>query len=260
MISSLNNSHIQLLKKLLKSSKYRYKYKQIVLEGVHLLQEASKMNIIDKIYLTVNDLNNQKIADILSKIDKSKIFLISQKIANDISTLKNSSDLIFTLIYLSFNNVLPENEDCVALDRIQDPGNLGTILRSSLAANVKNIVLSKGCVDVYNSKVLRSAMGAHFYLKIFVDIDLLEFLSLFKGNINLTVVDGKNSLSLYECKLNQKSLWIFGNEGNGIDKNLIKKEYNKIYIPINSTVNSLNVAICVALCLFEQNRQRLLLN
>jgi len=150
---------------------------------------------------------------------------------------------------------LPEHpRDCILLEEIQDAGNLGSILRTARAAGVRDIYLSRGCVFAWAPKVLRAGMGAHFGLSIYENVDLASIAGRAEGAVVATMLDGKDSL--YGTDLRGPIAWIFGNEGAGISPVLADRAERRLKIPLPEGAESLNVGAAVAVCLFEQVRQR----
>ena len=156
---------------------------------------------------------------------------------------------------------IPENqcvdfcEDVIILDRIQDPGNFGTILRSAVGFGVKQIICSKGTVSAWSPKVLRAGMGAHFKLQIFENQDLNGAISKVETPIFATSLQAEKSI--YDENFTTKTAWIFGNEGAGVSLELLSKVKNQVIIPQVGQIESLNVAMAATVCLAEQARQRL---
>jgi TrmH family RNA methyltransferase len=141
----------------------------------------------------------------------------------------------------------------VLLDRIQDPGNVGALLRTAAAAGVEAVHASRGCVDLWSPKVLRAGMGAHFRLTLREPADLAAVGAGFAGKICCTGLAGN---SIYDADLRGPTAWLFGNEGSGIASELASLCAERLTIPMNDGVESLNVATAAAVCLFEQRRQR----
>ena len=144
-------------------------------------------------------------------------------------------------------------EFSVLLDDVQDPGNVGTIMRTAVAAGVSNVYLSHGCADVWSPKVLRAAMGAHFQVRVSSDVDLLQLLERHAGKIVVTDLVARQSL--YDVDLRGPVCMIFGNEGAGVSEPLKAVAGEKVLIPMPGKIESLNVAAAAAICLFERVRQ-----
>ncbi|WP_322994962.1 RNA methyltransferase [Castellaniella sp.] len=151
--------------------------------------------------------------------------------------------------------MLPEliTEGCLWLDRVQDPGNLGTLLRTAAAAGLKSAYLSPGCAAAWSPKVLRSGQGAHFSLNIYAQVDLSGLHRRLRVPLAATTL--QQAQSLYQQDLRQPCAWLFGNEGRGVSADLLALADWRVHIPQSASVESLNVAAAAAICLFEQRRQ-----
>lgn len=148
------------------------------------------------------------------------------------------------------------DHDCVYLDRVQDPGNVGTLLRTMAAAGVQHAYLSPGCAWAWSQKVLRSAQGAHFALQIHEGVALEDFIVRLAIPLYATALE--QAQSLYRVAIAPQTAWVFGNEGQGVAPELLQAAQQRVFIPQVETVESLNVAAAAAICLFEQRRQRLI--
>lgn len=144
---------------------------------------------------------------------------------------------------------------CLWLDRVQDPGNLGTLLRTAAAAGLRQAYLSDGCASAWSPKVLRSGQGAHFALEIHEHADLSALVR--RLDIPLAATTLEKAEILYVKDLRQPCVWLFGNEGQGVADDLLAQADWRIRIPQSTAVESLNVAAAAAVCLFEQRRQQL---
>ncbi|MDY0308201.1 MAG: RNA methyltransferase [Castellaniella sp.] len=145
---------------------------------------------------------------------------------------------------------------CLWLDRVQDPGNLGTLLRTAAAAGLRQAYLSNGCAAAWSPKVLRSGQGAHFALEIHEHVDLQALSGRLDIPLAATTLD--QAEILYAKDLRQPCAWLFGNEGQGVADELLMRADWRIHIPQAAAVESLNVAAAAAVCLFEQRRQQLM--
>ena len=139
------------------------------------------------------------------------------------------------------------------LDSVQDPGNLGTILRTAAAAGIQQIYCSPGTASVWSPKVLRAGMGAHFVLEITEDVDLVQLIQQASVPVYATQPDAPKTI--YTADLRAPSAWLFGHEGQGVTEQLLALATERLSIPQSAQVESLNVAASVAICLFEQRRQ-----
>lgn len=144
--------------------------------------------------------------------------------------------------------------DAVLLDAVQDPGNVGSILRTAAAAGVRDVALGTGCAGAWTPRVLRAGQGAHFGLRIRERIDLAAMLAECHGKVIATVV-GQGS-ELFDLDLRAPIVWLIGSEGGGLSAELQAKAARRATIPLSATTESLNVAAATAVCLFEMVRQR----
>ena len=138
------------------------------------------------------------------------------------------------------------------LEDIQDPGNLGSMLRTALGAGVDAVYLSKGCTDAWSPKALRGGQGAQFYLPIVEGVDLLETMQNFTGNTYAMTLDGE---SLYAQDLTKPTAFVIGNEGAGLSSAVLQTASHRVSIPMHQNLESLNAAAATAVCLFERKRQ-----
>ena len=241
-IESLENTKIKNLLKL-KQKKYRDLTNEYLVEGEHLVQEAYKNNVIKELILLENTNTNIDI----------KTTYVTKEIMKKLTELDTPSNII-AVCEKKLATTITGNK-ILLLDKIQDPGNLGTIIRSAKAFNIDTLVLSLDTVDLYNSKVLRSTQGIYNYLNI-VKMDLFQAIKIIKEkNINLygtNVIKGTNIKSL-QSKDKKGYALIMGNEGQGLSKELQDLCDENIYIPMNKDVESLNVAVATSILLYELN-------
>ena len=216
---------------------------KFLVEGFRIIQSALKNNAkIDNIYIS----NDFKASTELKTIDgliteNINIEFLEEKIINKICQTVHPAGIVATC-YLPNNIKIKGSliDNWVYLDRVSDPGNLGTLLRTAAWFGVKNIALSTKCTDPFNPKVVRSGMGAHFLLNIFMDMDLFEF----KKNEYCIIGADQNGSPVYDFNfINDKWILVIGNEGHGISKD--SKEYIEHFlsIPSRGSGNSLNAAV-----------------
>lgn len=256
-ITSQHNEQLKYLAKLLSSSKTRRQYKQTVLEGVHLLESyLQTTSVPQQIFVPSNKWHHPEIQDVVFRLPENKITLVQATALSKISSLSHAEE-VMTLIDLPFSGSLKTQGDCVVLERIQDAGNMGTILRSAAASGIRDIVLSKECVDVWSPKVLRAGMGAHFLLNIQDNVDLWAWRERYSERVLVTALSEHNHFALYDLDLHRPSAWVFGNEGKGVSDHLLAQADASVRIPMLGATESLNVAMAATICLFEQMRQRM---
>jgi TrmH family RNA methyltransferase len=246
-IESLDNGLVKQIVRLVNNRSYREEQGLCIIYGLHLVEEAYKYGVLKSILLDENHPSVELPYNI-------PVYTVKRNVMTKINLLDGHYDIVGIVEQkIGASNFNAEN--CIILDNIQDPGNLGTIIRSCKAGGVKNIILTNGCVDAYNSKVLRSSQGAVFGLNICVVDNIVEFVKKYSGTIIATSPYAKNSL--YTAKLNSPIAWVFGNEGVGISKDLLNMIPTQVMIPMDNDTESINVAMAATVCLFEQLRQRL---
>ena len=239
--SSISNSKIKDLKKL-NSKKYRDLNGLFLIDGEHLVLEAYNSGYLDELILLEGSSFSLDV----------KTSYVSMEVMKYISNL-DSPNGIMGVCRKKESSL--SGDRIVILDDIQDPGNLGTIIRSCVAFNVDTLVLSEGCVDLYNPKVIRSTQGMLFKLNIIVVSNIVDFVNDLKSNnyvIYSTSVNGGNSLKSIEKS--SRFAIIMGNEGNGVSEelNLLSDEY--LYIDMNKNCESLNVAVATSIILYELDK------
>ena len=241
LYSSINNEKIKNIKKL-NTKKYRDETNLYLVEGEHLVKEAYENNVLEELILLENTNINLDI----------KTSYVTENILKYISNLDSPNGIIG--ICKKKKNTLKGNK-IVILEDIQDPGNLGTIIRSSVAFNVDTLVLSSNTVDLYNPKVIRATQGMIFKLNIIIENNLEELIkNLKQNNYTIYTTNVKNGNSLKTIEKKDKLAIIMGNEGNGVsDKlNLLADEY--LYIDMNKNCESLNVAVATSIILYELDK------
>lgn len=253
-LESKDNPKIKHLRGLIEQNSYRKKQGQTVLEGSHLclawLEQNRKINAI---FTTENALKHPDLNDILDQY-QGTVFVIGESLYKDLSTLGTTLACLAIVDLPSSSQALDYQADTLILENVQDPGNVGTLLRSAAAAGIQQIVCIKGSASLWSPRVLRAGMGAHFSLQTFENIQLEEILEQFK--IPVYVTSSHRSTSLYAKDLSQPCVWILGNEGQGVsDYALAHAE--AVTIPQPGGQESLNVAIAGSVCFFEMVRQRL---
>ena len=258
VITSKDNECIKEIKKL-KEKKYREQEKKYIIEGIKLVQEAIFENAnIDKIVVCEDCANDGSLEKaLLYEIAKFNCVYVTKKIFDTITDVSNPQGIL-AIINKKENLELSFDEDIiVALDGIQDPGNLGTILRTLDSTNLKQIILSESTADPYNPKVVRSSMGAIFRVNIIQSKNLVETLEKIKKNkykIMVTSLETENSI--YDTDYNKKIL-VIGNEANGVSKEVLELADEKVKIPMLGKTESLNAAVATSIILYEYVRRKI---
>lgn len=237
IITSLNNPTIKEISKL-KNKKYRDLTNTYLVEGEHLVEEAYKNNILTKIIL---------LEDTICNYDIEKIY-VTKEVMKKLTELDTPNKIIGIV---KKNTPLPIGNKILILDNIQDPGNLGTIIRSSVAFDIDTIVLSPNTVDIYNPKVIRSTQGMIFYTNI-ITLELKEFINEIKTkNYTIFGTDVRNGKNIKEITLPEKFALVLGNEGQGVSKEIESLCDDNIYIKMSSKCESLNVSVATSILLYE---------
>jgi TrmH family RNA methyltransferase len=255
-ISSHSNPFFKELLKLAGSARQRQKAQQTLLEGAHLLQAYHAYGSQQPQHLLVTEaaMQNREVAALLKKFPDVPLFQLDDSLFAELSELKTPSCILALVEIPQITIASVHSRFCLLLEDIQDPGNLGSILRSAAAAGCDAVFLSRNCADAWSPKVLRAGMGGHFVLSIHESTDLLAMVTSFQGEVFATVVGAKSNL--YDCDLHGNIAFAFGNEGAGLSESLLAVISRHITIPMPGRSESLNVAAATAVCLFEAVRQR----
>ena len=256
-ISSAQNPLVKKLVQLSEKQSFRNKQKMTIIEGAHLTAEWLKcFGAPDFCVISSSSKRSEEVESIIQKCEElnTETIELEAKIYSKISPVIEGVGVLF-VVKIPENQSVDFCEDAIILDRVQDPGNLGTILRSAVGFGVKQIICSKGTVSAWSPKVLRAGMGAHFKLQIFENQDLSKAISKIETPIFATSLQAEKSI--YDKNFTTKTAWIFGNEGAGVSLELLSKVKNQVIIPQVGQIESLNVAMAATVCLAEQARQRL---
>ena len=240
LYSSIYNKKIKDIKKLYQK-KYREENKLFLVEGEHLVEEAYKSGYLESIIIEDGyDFH----------IEKNNMY-VSDKVMNYLSELDHNQHIMGICKLLNNNNI---GNKVLILDDIQDPGNLGTIIRSVVAFNFDTIILSKNTVDIYNSKVIRASQGLIFKTNIIIaDLeDIILQLKSKKYNIIGTKVD--NGVDIKDIPSSNSLALIMGNEGNGVSKNILNLCDSYAHIKMNKECESLNVGVATSIMLYELSK------
>lgn len=260
VISSKENEIIKNIKKL-KEKKYRDLNNEYIIEGIKIIQEAIQENAKIKQIIICDDCekNSNISQEMMYEIAKYECIYVTNKIFTSLTDVKNPQGI---MAIIEKNNSKKEeidyNEDIiVALDDIQDPGNLGTILRTVDSIGINQILVSKGTADSYNPKVVRSTMGAIFRVKIIECEDLEKTLKeIKKRKFEILVTSLQTENSIYDIKYNKKVI-VIGNEANGVEEKIQNMADVKVKIPMLGKTESLNASVATGIILYEYVRQKI---
>lgn len=258
VISSKDNEVVKLVRKL-REKKYRDLENSYIIEGIKMLKEAIEEKALIKQIVICDDCEKSDLIpkELMYEIAKYECMYVTNKIFKYISEVQTPQGVLAIIEKNNKELNINYNEDIiVALDDIQDPGNLGTILRTIDSVGLKQVLISKGTADPYNPKVVRSTMGAIYRIKIVECKDLLETLKdVRKNKFKILVTSLDESKSIYNIKYNKKVI-VIGNEANGVEQRIIDIADEKIKIPMLGKTESLNAAVATGVILYEYVRQK----
>ena len=259
-ISSKDNSLIKHIKRL-KEKKYRDEYGEYVIEGLKLIKEAIQENTEIKHIVVCDGCDNSEMIESHLKFEMARLdfIYVPQNIFKLLSDVENPQGVLAVIGKASKKINIDINEDIIlALDDIQDPGNLGTILRTADSVGLKQILVSKGTADSYNPKVVRSTMGAIFRVNVIECENLKESLkNLQKKDYKVMTTSLKSKKTIFEVNYKKKII-VIGNEANGVSKEILNLADEKVIIPMLGKTESLNASVATGVILYEHVRQKLL--
>lgn len=253
LIQSRDNPFFKSLKRLAESGRERRKTGQTLLDGVHLV--AAYEAAFGAVETLIVAESAQAGGEIGRFVEARETVVLADRLMRDLGLVDTPSGLLAQISMPKAIAAAELDQDAILLDGVQDPGNVGTLLRTAAAAGIKQALLSPGCAAAWSPKVLRAGQGAHFALSIHEEADLAGFMAGYHGTSAVTCLDG--ATSLYAAKLDAPLAWVFGAEGQGVSGELIAAAGLRVKIPMPGAVESLNVAAAAAVCLFEMVRRRL---
>ncbi len=280
-IQSRDNPFYKELAKLSASSRQRSQSGQTLLDGAHLLAAYLDSGRLprqvlvnaaalhdDEISALLGRLSSNSVraepVEVHSPLDKLRVngdqlaeipvTQLADKLFAELSDLKTPTGILALVDIPQPADTIADSRFALLLEDIQDPGNLGSMLRSAAAAGCDAVFLSNACVDAWSPKVLRAAMGGHFALNIHERQDLPAIARAFPGTLLATSLQA--TLSLYDCDLRGNVALLVGNEGAGLSADMLRLAAQQITIPMHGMIESLNAAAATAICLFEAVRQR----
>ena len=252
LITSKDNSKKKEIKKL-KEKKYRKT--AFIVEGIKMLKEAiSEKAEIDTIIIREDTELDFKLDSELEK----KVIHVTKNVFETISDVVSPQGVLVVINKKIDDNKISKHADYIlALDGIQDPGNLGTIIRTADSANIKQILVSKDTVDSYSPKVVRSTMGAIYRVKIIECEDLAKTLkSLQTTGFEIVTTDLHTDKSIYDMNYNKKIV-VIGNEANGVTPEIRELSNYRVKIPMLGKTESLNAAVATGIMIYEYVRQKI---
>lgn len=256
VIKSKDNKTVKYISKLISNTKYRREEGRFVVEGVRLCEETLKSDIsIEILLVSLSALD--KYSGIIQNLIaiSNKVICVDDRIFSGLSDTKTPQGVLCvvkTLDKQAYFDTINKNGIILALDNIQDPSNLGTILRSADALGVDGVVLSHNCCDIYSPKVVRGSMGAIFRIPFIITDNLSMYIRDFnKFGTSYACVLDDTAVTINNTKFLRPSLSVIGNEGNGVSKEVIDACMKKLYIPMHNNAESLNAAVAASIIMWE---------
>ena len=241
----------------LQQRKYRQKFGEYMVEGIRAVTDIGKKDFLRSIL--IRESKRSELEPLVEKgFTVSSVYVVQDPIFDKIEHSVNGQGILgIAKKYVNdLHSFIVEDGLYVALDGVQDPGNLGTIIRTAVAAGAKGIFLLKGTVDPFNEKCVRSTMSALCNIPIFEDVTLSEFYDFIKDNTIKTYVTSlDNAKPYYTISYSKRTMIILGNEGNGVSRDIIEMCDQAITIPMYGDIESLNVSIAAALCMYKVREQ-----
>jgi len=253
-ITSRDNPTFKELKSLAEDIREQRRQGRTLLDGIHLVAAyCDKVGLPDQLILSEHGAAQTEVQSLRELFPDEAILLLRDGLFGELSDLATPTGACAVI------RIPPPPGDgtsgsCILLDALQDPGNVGSLLRTAAAAGIVDVFLGPGCAGVWSPKVLRAAQGAHFELRLREQSDLLAIVAGFSGmSIAATAHGGE---SLYDHDLTANLAWLFGSEGSGLSPKLEAAAGMRIHVPMAAGSESLNVAAAAAICLFEEVRQK----
>jgi TrmH family RNA methyltransferase len=255
-ITSRSNPRLREVARLLASARDRRKAGKCVLEGEHLIGVYAERRGLPEVLVVADDCLGRPGVAALAARFAERALVVPASLFAELATLPAGVGILALIAAPRAASSAPA-DFCLLLEDVQDPGNVGSMLRSAAAAGVAQVLLSRGCAFAWSPKVLRAAQGAHFHVELHEDVDLLDWGATFVatgGSLVASVASG--GASLYETALAGPVALAIGNEGAGLSAALVSLASHRVTIPMPGGTESLNAAAAAAVCLFECVRQR----
>ena len=254
LIQSKDNQLIKEVKKL-KDKRYRDESGRFFIEGYRFVEEAFKAKArVQKLLISQKHFDKYK--NIFIDIDESNVFVIKDSLFSDICDTETPQGIAAIVNKKSYEDTI-EKGLFVLVDKVQDPGNLGTIIRTAHAAGAKGIIYTSGTVDPYNEKTLRSTMGSIFYIPIIEDKNLQKVSAMKAQDYKIVASSLEASENFFDVLYGTKVVIAVGNEGKGISDEVFALSDLKVKIPMPGGAESLNASVAASIMIYEVLRQNL---
>ena len=259
IITSKDNETIKHIRKL-KEKKYRDEFGEYIVEGVKLINEAIAEKLDVKTIVICDNCNKTETINqnLMYEVAKYSCIYVDEKVFNTITEVQNPQGILAVVGKKNKQEEINYNEDVIViLDDIQDPGNLGTILRTIDSVNLSQVIISKKSGDVYNPKVIRSTMGAIFRINVIESYSLLDTIkNLKKHKFTIISTSLETDKTIYDIQYKKVAI-VIGNEANGVSKEIQEISDSKIKIPMLGKTESLNASVATGIVLYEYVRQKI---
>jgi RNA methyltransferase, TrmH family len=243
-ITSRTNPNVKRWKALALQAQKNPDHTLVWIEGEHVVQEAQRagLHLVDLIQREGSNATRDHVTH-----------LVTAEVMAALTQLESAPD-IAAVLRVPLPSAAPIASDCLVLDRVQDPGNVGTMLRTAWAFGVRHAALTTGCASPWSSKAIRAGQGAQFWLSVREHVDPSDLPQLLSVALITTSLDGSDPIQAVD--LRKPCAFVFGHEGQGVSAQINQLAHRKVRISMPGGAESLNVAAACAICLYEQHRQR----
>ena len=257
MITAVSNQRVKNLVNLIQKSKARREQDVFITEGVKMFQEADK-DRIKEVYVSESFYEKGTARE---KLEQCNYEILSDEVFKKVSDTQTPQGVLCVMkqYHYALKDLLQkENPLLLILEDIQDPGNLGTMVRTAEGAGVNGVIMTKGTVDIYNPKTIRSTMGSVYRMPFFYTEDLLGVMKQLQDrNITLYAAHLKGNQFYHQLDFKGGTAFLIGNEGNGLKEETAKAADVYMKIPMEGKVESLNAAVASVILMYEAARQRM---
>lgn len=255
-VTSRNNPRLVEAAALIHSSRDRRKTGRCVLEGDHLVDVyLNRVGVPETLIVVEDRMDDPRISALIARVPERDVLAAPAAIFSEVSTLPAAVGVL-AVVVTPATTLPPSASFHLLLEDVQDPGNVGTMLRTAAAAGVEQVLLSKNCAFAWAPKVLRAGQGAHFLTTIVEDVDLGAWARAFRGSGRVVATVADRGMDLYATAFPPRVAFMIGNEGAGLSAPLLNEADDLVTIPMPGGAESLNAAAAAAVVLFECVRQR----
>ena len=257
-IASRHNERLRDVARLIASSRERRKSRRCVLEGAHLIEVyATRVGPPETLVVVDDAVDDPAIAALIARVPSAHALLVSRALFEEIGSMPADVGVLAVVEPPSARGASTAADFCLLLEDVQDPGNVGTMIRTAAAAGADQVILSRHCAFAWSPKALRAGQGAHFLTTLIEGVDAHAWAHAFRnggGRVVASVVNGASSL--YDVDLRGRVALAIGSEGQGLSRELVALSDQQVTIPMAKGSESLNAAAAAAVLLFEVVRQR----